>query len=487
MKRLIVLIAGVTLISGCASAPERKPPALDVDMPDAWTVSAPDSAAADNTQWWRSFDDPALDPVVDEALRNNYGLRSAAARVDQAAALAGVVRSGYMPNLSAGASASRSKRNIIGIPIPGGPEVITSESNSFGVSLDASWEVDLWGRIRKAESAALADLDATRADLAGLRLSIAAQTTKAWFAVIEANEQVRLGDETVASFESAARQVRMRYEQGVRTSLDLRLALSSLATARDLRERALQHLDLTSRQLEILLGRYPAGAIETTPTLPTVTGDVPATMPSELLIRRPDLFAAERRFAAAEARVSQSRRAFFPHINLTGSTGILSNELKDLTNGDFSVWSIAAGLMQPIFQGGRLRADLSRSKAVSDMALADYASTLLWAFGEVESALYAETALARREGHLAEATSHAQAARALAERQYNNGLIDYITLLETQRQALTSRSALIAVRRARLDARVNLHVALGGGFILDDDWTRFLEPPPENTTNGGSP
>jgi len=486
LKRLIVMIAGAILITGCASAPERKPPTLDVDIPGAWTMPATRSTTPGDAQWWQSFDDPALYPVIDEALRNNYGVRAAVARVDQAAALAGVARADYLPSLSAGANASRSQQNIIGIPIPGGPDIIKTRNNSFGVSLNASWEIDLWGRIRKAESATLADLDATRADLAGLRLSIAAHTTKAWFGVIAANEQVRLADETVASFESAASRVRTRYEQGVRTSLDLRLALSSLATARDLREQRRLQLDLASRQLEILLGRYPAGAIETTPTLPAATGEVPVAMPSELLIRRPDLFAAERRFAAAEARVSQSRRAFFPRITLTGSTGTLSNELEDLTNGEFSVWSIAAGLMQPIFQGGRLIANLSRSNAASDMALAEYANTLLVAFGEVESALFAESTLASRERHLAEATSQSEAARALAERQYSSGLIDYITLLETQRQALVSRSALIAVRRARLDARVNLHVALGGGFTLDDEWSRFLEPLPEDTTNGGS-
>jgi multidrug efflux system outer membrane protein len=486
VRRLALLTTVVTLLSGCATAPERKPPELNVDVPGAWTSEVDPAGTEGDARWWESFGDGALDAVVDEALRSNYGLRSAAARVDQAAALVGVTRADRLPNLSAGARASRSKQNLIGIPIPGGPDVITTRNNSFGVSLDTRWEIDLWGRVRKAESAALANLEASQADLAGLRLSIAAQTTKAWFAVIEAREQVRLAEETVASYASSADQVRRRYEQGVRTSLDLRLALSSLASARDLHVQRRQQLDVSSRQLEILLGRYPAGVIETGAGLPTTTGAVPAGMPSELLIRRPDLFAAERRFAAAEARVSQARRAFFPSISLTGSAGTLSNQLEDLADGNFGVWSIAAGLVQPIFQGGRLIANLSQSNAASDAALAEYAGALLAAFGEVESALFAETALANRERYLSEATSQAEAARELAERQYNNGLIDYVTMLETQRQALSSRSALIAVRRARLDARVNLHLALGGGFELDEEWARFLEPLPEDNPNGGS-
>jgi NodT family efflux transporter outer membrane factor (OMF) lipoprotein len=224
-----------------------------------------------------------------------------------------------------------------------------------------------------------------------------------------------------------------------------------------------------------LLGRYPAASIEAGAGLPQITTGVPAGLPGTLLIRRPDLFAAERRYAAAEKRVSEARRAFFPSITLTASGGTLSQQLEDLVDGDFSVWSIAAGVTQPIFQGGRLRANLALSHSVSDQALAEYASALLRAFGETESAFVAERVLANRETHSVEAAEQALAARRVAERQYQTGLIDYITVLETQRGALNSQSELISVRRQRLDARVNLYLALGGGFELNENWTSFME------------
>jgi NodT family efflux transporter outer membrane factor (OMF) lipoprotein len=450
-------------------------PDLNLDLPSSWT--APGDEYADwppDPTWWVSFDDERLSALIEEALEGNYGLKAAVARVDAAEASARLAGAQGLPNLSAGFNASRRKQNIFGIPIgPGG--VITSRTTSYGVSLDMAWEIDLWGRVRSAKSAALADLEASAADLAGMRLSIAAQTAKACFALIESKQQVELARETVESYRLSADQVRDRYEQGVRTSLDLRLAMANLHAAEAMLEARLEGHDIVKRQLEVLLGRYPAGAIEDFDELPMVDGRVPAGLPSELLVRRPDLFAAERRYAAAEMRVSEARRAFFPSINLTGSAGTLTDDLKDIVSGDFTVWSIAAGVMQPLFQGGRLRANLALSHSLADQALADYVQALLSAFAEVESALYAEGSLARREDRLAAAVEQSEAARLLAETQYNSGIVDYITVLETQRMALNSQSELIAVKRQRLDARVNLHLALGGGFELTENWSQFLD------------
>jgi outer membrane protein TolC len=172
--------------------------------------------------------------------------------------------------------------------------------------------------------------------------------------------------------------------------------------------------------------------------------------------------------------VPSSRRAFFPRIRLTASGGTRSDQHKDLANGDFSVWSIASGITQPLFQGGRLHANLRQSHAAADQALAAYALALLRAFGEVESALVAERSLKQQEDHIAEAAAQSEAARDLAERQYNAGVVDYITVLETQRRSLAARSELLVVRRQRIDARINLHLALGGGFNLEAGWTTFL-------------
>jgi NodT family efflux transporter outer membrane factor (OMF) lipoprotein len=467
-----VLAAAVVLV-GCASAPEYKPPPVEIEAPGMWTAGALDTAAVSmqNVQWWQDFGEARLDTLVEEALAQNYDLVAAAARVDQAAALARIVGADKWPQIAGGFTGARQKNILLGIPIPGDKTIY---SNSFGVSLDTQWEIDLWGRIYKAESAALAEVEASWADLVGVRLSIAAQTAKAWFALTEARQQVELAEQSVESFRSSAEFVRNRYQQGVRTALDLRLALAQLASAEALLEFRHEQLDRTTRQLEILLGRYPAAAIEAQPDLPPMPEDVPGGLPSALLIRRPDLVAAERRYAGTQAKISEARRAFFPRITLTANGGTLSQQVEDLVKGDFSVWSVAAGLTQPIFQGGRLRANLAQSHATADQALAGYALSLLHAFGEVESAIVAEERLAKRVKYTQEAADQSVAAQTLAERQYAAGLVDYITVLETQRRALTSVAELISVKRARLDARINLHVALGGGFDLDSEWNQFL-------------
>jgi NodT family efflux transporter outer membrane factor (OMF) lipoprotein len=481
LNRLVIIGMSIFLAAwqlwGCASAPERQTPDIGVAIPGEWTAAGSAGIAwvPADSKWWLGFSDPQLNELVEEALTQNFDLTAAIARVDQAAAAARIAGAELLPDISAGFQASRRRQNLFGIPIPGTGGIITTRTTSYGVSLDTRWELDLWGRIRKGQSAAAAEAEASWADLASVRLSIASQTVKAWFALIEAKQQVELAEKTVASYKTSAQHVRDRFEQGVRTSLDVRLALTNLAGAEALLELRKTILDQTTRQMEILLGRYPAARLTAASGLPDVPNAVPGGLTSELLIRRPDLLAAERRFAAAEARVSEARRAFFPRLTLTASGGTSTQQLADLTNGDFSVWSIAAGLMQPIFQGGRLLANLSLSNAASDQALAQYANAILIAFGEVESALFTEQALARREAFLSEATYQAEAARQLAERQYNVGLVDYITVLETQRRALTSQSEYISIQRERLDARINLHLALGGGFEFAEEWKQFLQ------------
>jgi multidrug efflux system outer membrane protein len=480
-----IAITAAMCAAGCASAPTREAPRVDVEVPAHWSLA--DSLAVRGTagvRWWTDFGDSTLDALVEEALAENYDLKAAAARVDAAEATARLAGAEGLPSASLGLSASRRRQNLIGIPIPGAGEVISTRSTSYGVSLDTSWEPDLWGRVRSAKSASLADLQASGADLAALRLSVAAQTAKAWFALVESGLQMELAAQTVESYRLSADKVRERYERGVTSSLDLRLAMSNLHSAEAMLEARRQGHDLAKRGLEILLGRYPSASLAESHELAGVSGAVPAGLPSALLIRRPDLFAAERRYAAAEKRVSEARRAFFPRLSLTGSGGTLSRDLADLVDGDFGVWSIAAGLTQPIFQGGRLRANLALSEALADQALAAYAQALLTGFSEVESALYADGSLAAREAALKLAAEQSDAARSLAESQYEAGIVDYITVLETQRRALTSRSELIAVARQRLDARVNLHLALGGGFNLEGDWMRFLETPGDPKPGG---
>jgi NodT family efflux transporter outer membrane factor (OMF) lipoprotein len=323
--------------------------------------------------------------------------------------------------------------------------------------------------VSSTASASLADFQAQQADFYAARLSIAGQTVKAWFAVAEAHQQVLLAERTVASFQKSTDQVTSRYRMGIRSPLDVRLSLSNLEDAKALLQNTSQQLDSAVRQLEILIGRYPAHEIGTPDDLPAVPGPVPAGLPAELISRRPDLVSVERRLAASHQRLEAARAALYPRLSLTASGGTATDEFSDLLDKDFRVWSLIGNLAQPIFEGGRLRAGVDLALANEREALALYAGTVLGAYAEVESTLAAEEYLSERVEHLAEASKQAEAAQELAEDRYRSGLEDYITVLESQRRALTNLSTLLTVRRLRLENRVNLYLALGGGFWLQDE------------------
>ena len=452
------------LSAGCATAPPYTPPALEVVTPDSWTARA-DTGAAPVFGWWTDFGDSGLDEAVRTALEQNYDLQAAAARLEQAAADARIAAASLQPIVQAGLNGSRRKQNFIGFPIPGSEDrVLSTVFTSYGVSLDTTWEVDLWGRLRSGARAALADLQSRAADLRGAQLSLAGQTVKTWFVIAEAQQQLRLAEATVASFSIAAGQVRERFEEGLRPSLDVRLALSNLASAEALRDLRRQQLDATVRQLDVLLGRYASGTAPTPSTLPDTPPAIPGGLPAALVSRRPDLVAAERRITAARQRLNVPRTELYPSFSLTAGTGTATSALTDLVNGGFGIWSLLGNLLQPVFQGGRLRAEVDRADARATDELATYANTALQAFAEVETALAAEEFLMAREGHLETSVEQSRAAESLADDRYRIGLDDYITGLNSQRLALQAEGDLIAARRQRLENRVDLYLALGGGF-----------------------
>ena len=459
-----VLAAVAMLAGGCASALPVEHPTLDIALPQDWTArELPEGQLG--VMWWQDFGDDGLATAVDIALSRNYDLRAAAARLEQAAADARAAEGDLQPTVQGTFYGSRRKQNFVGFPIPGSEgRVLSTVSTNYGVSLDVSWEIDLWGRLRNTARAALADLQASAADLRGAQLSIAGQTTKAWFAIAEAQQQVDLSLETVRSFRSAAEQVRDRFEAGIRPALDLRLALLNLSNAEAQLQQRRQQFDGATRQLELLLGQYADGVFDTPADLPQITPSVPAGMPADLVARRPDLVAAERELAAFLVRADVARADLLPRLSLTGATGTATDGLRSLIDGDFGVWSLLGNVVAPLWQGGRLRAQVDRAEALGAEALASYANAALLAYSEVETALAAEEFLVERERHLAESTLQARAAERLAEERYRAGLETYITVLDSQRSAVSAEAELIAARRTRLENRVDLYLALGGGF-----------------------
>jgi NodT family efflux transporter outer membrane factor (OMF) lipoprotein len=280
---------------------------------------------------------------------------------------------------------------------------------------------------------------------------------------------VRLAKFTVSTHETTVARVRARFEQGVLSSLDVRLARANLAGAKaqvaDLETVASK----TIRQLEILLGQFPANKLAVPAELPQVPSAIPSGVPAQILSRRPDLVAAEQRLFATGASLTQAEASLYPQISLTGSGGTSTSELSGLLSGDSVVWGVAANLTQPVFQGGRLRANVRLQKANLRAAEVSFRSTMLKAMGEVENALDAEQQLAVMDEALGVAYEQSQAASLIAQERYDLGLDNIIKLLEARRRAINAESRWWAARRRRLENRVNLHLALGGGFESMND------------------
>ncbi|MBL9077902.1 MAG: efflux transporter outer membrane subunit [Planctomycetes bacterium] len=457
-RRLPLLALALT---ACGAPPPRvEPEVLDLAVPEQWSTP-PAAAAAPGEDWWTGFGDAQLDARIEAALRDNRDLRAALARLEAAAAARTIAGAEALPQVDAAFDPQRARRLFLGFPFGGGG-VPSSTTTTFGLSLSVRWELDVWGRVAAGESASIGDLQATAADHAGARLSLGAQVGKAWFAAIAARQQLDLAEATAAAFRATADDVRDRYRRGMRPALDVHQAATNLANAEAtvaLRRDALQR---ATRRLDVLTGRYPAGRSIDAVRLPALLPPVPAGLPAELLQRRPDLVAAERRLAAAGCRVDAAKAALYPRLALTASGGTTSTELEDLVDDDFRVWSLAANLLQPLFRGGALRAEVARAQAQRAEALARYGGAVLQAFAEVEGALAAETLLVDRLGAATRSAEHARQARDLARERWQLGLADFLAVADGQRQAYLADAARIDVELARIDNRIDLFLALGG-------------------------
>ena len=415
-------------------------------------------------------------------MEGNRDLKAAQSRIEIAGANARIVGADLYPQIGASFSGQRAAQNFIGLPLPDAPPgaVLSSQNNNFGLSLDMQWEIDLWGRIRAAKSAVVAEFEASAYDFSTAQLSLAGQAAKTWFALAEAKDQVALAQNAIATFSETESAIRERFERGIdeegqNLASQLLLAEADLANARDALAAREELVGRSARQLEVLAGSYPIGSAGKSAQLPGLPGKVPADLPATLLDRRPDLASAERRIAAADKRLLEAKRSLLPAISLTGSYGSASEDISDLLSGDFSVWSIAGNLAQPILQGGRLRANISKRDSELQLAAAEFEQAALTAFSEVENALAAENFLTRRVDALEEASRLALAAYRRSLEEFELGTGDILTVLASQQRLFTSRAQWISMRRQRLDNRVDLYLALGGSF-------RPAEPPLDKST-----
>ena len=463
--RNILFGALITLLAGCSLAPFYQRPA----MPTAASYPGVNGATAQATPgieqlgWREFFTDTRLRELIVQALENNRDLRIAMQRVSEARGLYGIQRADRLPGISADATASRSR-----VPAALSPTGQAATANQFEATLNLSaWELDFWGRVRSLTTAALESYLATEEARSAIVISLIAQVATTYLFERELDERIAIAQQTLTTREDSYRIAKRRYEVGYASKLDAAQADALLNQARADRASLLRQRDQNHNALTLLVGS-PVVAPENRP-LSQIERDfvrtLSAGLPSDLLLNRPDVRAAEHRLKAANANIGAARAAFLPRIMLTGNLGTASTDLSLLFGAGSSLWSFSPSLTLPIFDGGRNRANLDVAKARNNIAVADYERTIQGAFREVADAL-AERRWLTEQVSAQQATLAAQTERAsLAGLRYQNGAAPYLEVLDAERDRFAAEQALVQVRRALLSSIVNLYAALGGGAV----------------------
>ncbi len=453
--RLLPGLVTALLATGCAL---KQPPDVtevrrqalpNTQVPERWATQG---AAGGSVQegWFQQLADPRLTPLVEEALAYNADLRVANARIEQAAAYSRIASAGLYP--------------AVNLLARGGGKLSGDNSGLQGVGLFVGWELDVWGRVRYGQAAANYQYASALADVEYARQSLVALVVKSWVTAIEAKMQRQIAEDSVRSAERLVSLAQDRERVGRGDSIEVASAQANLQTYRDTLRQVELSYQQAVRALELLVGRYPAASLDTPGELPPVPGPIPAGLPSELLERRPDIIAAERRVAAAFNRIQEAQAARLPKISLTAGVSSVSSDLFVLKDRDNPVWSAGATLMAPIYQGGALKAQVDVRTAEQKQAIAEYARVGQRAFGEVEDAIARDSAARDREAILARAVSETQVARDLSRKAFEVGSIDLRSVQQQELALFASRSALLRVQSEQRLQRVNLHLALGGGF-----------------------
>jgi NodT family efflux transporter outer membrane factor (OMF) lipoprotein len=449
----------VTVLAGCAVTAPPPPEQIRTDalqgteIRASWSAGAAEAGAIGDN-WLLSFNDPQLNALVSEAIARNPDLRATAARVEQSAAYAQIARAALLPAI-----------NLLGTGgfKAGGGSDLTSALQ--GVMLGVSWEPDLWGRLRYGRNAADETYASAQADYEFARQSMAAQVARSWFMATETRLQLAAAESMAQSSQDLLRLAEDRQRVGVGSQKDVALARANFGTFEDaVRQSRLAH-EQAVRSLEMLLGRYPSTELQAAPALPTFPGPVPVGMPLDMLERRPDIVAAERRVAAAFDRVGEARAAQLPSIRLNASVSALDSDVIELQE-DFENPTGGAGgtIFAPLYQGGALRAQVSVRTAEQKEALARYASQVLRGINEVENALAASQVLSERVQLLGRVLADQEQTLQYDQSAYRVGRQDLRSVQQQQQQVQSARMALLRVQSEQLIQRVNLHLALGGSF-----------------------
>jgi NodT family efflux transporter outer membrane factor (OMF) lipoprotein len=481
LAALAALAAIIALLAGCTVGPNyQRPPAT---APAAWKEPPPpdwkSATPHDETprgKWWEVFGDPQLNALEEQVSVSNQSIAQAEAQFRAARAAAAVARAGLFPTVTAGAaatkargSAGRGSGTAVTSPV-GNTTTVTSTATTtlYQVPIDVSYEVDVWGRVRRQIEASVATAQASAGDLETLRLSMQAELAVDYFELHGLDAQKQLLDSTAAAFQKALELTTNRHNQGIASGVDVAQAQTQLETTRaqaldlGVQRTALEHA------IAVLTGKPPSELTIAPAPVGVQPPPIPVALPSELLERRPDVAANERRMAAANAQIGVQAAAYYPTLSLTASGGFANSKLADLFTWPSRFWSLGAATVETLFNGGARRAATEEAKANYDAAVAAYRQTVLTAFQNVEDNLSALRVLDEEAAQQAIATAAAEKSLSLSNNRYQGGIATYLEVITAQAQAVANERTAVDILTRRMTASVNLVKALGGGWRDSD-------------------
>ena len=461
MRRLIIIILCL-LCAGCMIGPNYHRPA--VDTPQAFRYEVKDARDTVNTLWWQQFQDPVLDRLIADALANNKSIKIAAANVEQAAGLLTQTRAALFPQLGYGATGTRLRESErMATPVPA---IIPNPQTAYQVLATASWEIDLWGRIRRLTEAAKANLLASEEARRGVILTLVASVANSYLQLRGLDEQLAISRRALATYAESVKLFELQFKYGQVSQMNVAQARTQYETAAATIPQIENQIVLTENAISILLGRNPGSIPRGKSIYELALPAVPSGIPSQLLERRPDILLAEQNLIAANAQIGAARALYFPSISLTGTYGDVSRDLHKLFNGPARVWNYTGTITGPLFTFGAISGQVRQAEAVGKAALLVYEAAIQNAFADVENSLVARAKLTEQlaaQGRLVGASKEYEH---LARLQYDGGYAPYSTVLQAQQQLFPSELTLAQNRAQVFSSFVGIYQATGGGWIV---------------------
>jgi outer membrane protein, multidrug efflux system len=467
-QKFALAIASSVLAAGCAVGPNYKRPQAAV--PNAWTVAPARGTSPKpivKEEWWSTFQDAELDSLIERAARQNLNLQLALERVEEARAERGVVRSAYFPSIDADASATRNRQRVIAPGTPGPSKIVPVEFNNFQGGLAASWELDVFGGVRRGVQAASADVAAADENRRDVLVILRGDVGRAYAQLRGFQRRLEIADKNIKTQQDTLELTRARAKAGLATEFDVSRAAAQLESTQAVVPTLASGIEISIHRLSVLLGEEPGALraeLESVGPIPAATPDVEVGLPSDLLRRRPDIRRSEAQFAAATARIGEAKADLFPRFVLTGTAGRQAGQLHDLTLGAGNFFSAGPGISLPLFTGGRIRSNIAVQNSRQREALISYHSSVLNALEEVQNALVNYAQEQERRDRLNEAAQQSQLAVDLATEQYRAGLVDFLSVLDAQRELYADEDQAAQSQTSVTTDVIALYRALGGGW-----------------------